>query len=138
LVGVNNSSEHPTFYRSAQHRLSRLDNGAAYARQDDKRWNDRTVEWTANYRKTVGNHKIHAVAGYSYHDFNGQGFHANNADFPVDGLEEHSMGNGAFLPDGRAGMGSWKNPSVKLAAFFGRVNYSFMDRYLLTASVRRE
>jgi len=138
MVGVNNSSEHPTFYRSAQHRISRLDNVDGYARQDYKRWNDRTFEWTANYQKTVDNHNINAVAGYSYQDFNGQGFHANNADFPVDGLEEHSMGNGAFLPDGRAGMGSWKNPSVKLAAFFGRVNYSFMDRYLLTASVRRE
>lgn len=35
-------------------------------------------------------------------------------------------------------MGSWRNPSVKLIAFFGRVNYSFKDRYMLTASLRHE
>ncbi|MGK6349955.1 SusC/RagA family TonB-linked outer membrane protein [Parapedobacter sp. DT-150] len=138
MVGINNSSEHPTFYRSSQHRISRLDNVDGYASQEYKRWNDRTFEWTANYSKQLVDHNINAVVGYSYQDFNGQGFNANNSDFPVDGLEEHSMGNGTFLPDGRAGMGSWKNPSVKLAAFFGRLNYSFMDRYLLTATIRRE
>ncbi len=35
-------------------------------------------------------------------------------------------------------MGSFKNPWVKLAAFFGRVNYSFKDRYIVTATVRHE
>lgn len=138
MVGVNNRSEHPTFYRSSQHRISRLNNIDGYASQEYKRWNDRIFEWTANYIKILDDHNINAVAGYSYQDFNGQGFSANNSNFAVDGLEEHSLGTGTFLPEGRAGMGSWKSPSVKLAAFFGRVNYAFRDRYLLSASVRYE
>src|SRR5690606_33774646 len=42
------------------------------------------------------------------------------------------------LSDGRAGMGSWRNPTVKLAAFFGRVNYAYDNKYIVTASLRRE
>src|SRR5690606_18058619 len=45
---------------------------------------------------------------------------------------------GNFLTDGRAGLGSWKDPWVKLAAFFGRVNYSYLDRYIVTATGRYE
>jgi TonB-linked SusC/RagA family outer membrane protein len=138
MVGIKNNSEHPTFFRSSQHRVSREQNVDGYAKQEYKRWQDRIVEWTLNYSKRFENHQISAVAGYSYQDFNGQGFWAENSNFPVDGLEEHDMGSGTWLADGRAGLGSWKDPWVKLAAFFGRVNYSFKDRYIVTANLRRE
>src|SRR5690606_10981223 len=138
MVGVNNRSEYPRFYRSAQHRESRANNIAGYAKQEYKSWNDRTFEWTVNYKKTVGNHNISSVAGYTYQDFNGQGFWAENSDFAVDGLEENNLQTGTFLPEGRAKMESWKDPSVKLAAFLGRVNYAFKERYFLSASLRHE
>lgn len=138
MVGIKNNSEHPRFFRSAQHRVSREQNVDGYAKQEYKRWQDRIVEWTLNYSKRFDNHQITAVAGYSYQDFNGQGFRADNSNFPVDGLEENDMGSGTWLADGRAGLGSWKDPWVKLAAFFGRVNYSFKDRYIITANLRRE
>ncbi|MFC6099437.1 SusC/RagA family TonB-linked outer membrane protein [Olivibacter domesticus] len=138
MVGIKNNSEHPTFFRSAQHRVSREQNVDGYAKQEYKRWQDRIVEWTLNYSKRFDEHQISAVAGYSYQDFNGQGFWAENSNFPVDGLEENDMGSGTWLADGRAGLGSWKDPWVKLAAFFGRVNYSFKDRYIITANLRHE
>lgn len=138
MVGIKSNSEHPRFYRSAQHRVSRLDGIDGFARQDYKRWDDRIFEWTVNFNKRWEDHQVNAVGGYSYQDFNGQGFNANNSNFPVDGIREHDMGTGTFLVDGRAGLGSWKNPWVKLAAFFGRVNYSFKDRYIVTGTVRHE
>lgn len=138
MVGIKSNTEHPSFFRSAQHRVSREQNVDGYAKQEYKRWQDRIIEWTLNYSKRFENHQISAVAGYSYQDFNGQGFRAENSNFPVDGLAEHDMGSGTWLADGRAGLGSWKNPWVKLAAFFGRVNYSFKDRYIITANLRHE
>src|SRR5690606_27871655 len=123
---------------SSQHRISRLDGLDGYGSQDFKRSLDRIFEWTVNYNKRWDDHSINAVGGYSYQDFNGRGFNANNTDFPVDGIREHDLGTGSFLTEGRAGIGSYKNPWVKLAAFFGRVNYSFMDRYVLTATARYE
>jgi len=137
-VGIKSNTEHGSFYRSAQHRESRLNGIDGYGSQDYKRWNDRIFESTINYNKTFNDHRVNAVAGYSYQDFNGQGFNANNSNFPVDGIGNNDLGTGTFLVDGRAGMGSFKDPWVKLAAFFGRVNYSFKDRYIMTATVRHE
>ena len=137
-VGIKNNSEHGNFYRSAQHRISRESGIDGYGSQDFGRNIDRIFEWTLNYNKRWENHSVNAVGGYSYQDFNGQGFSANNSDFPVDGIREHDLASGSFLTDGRAGMGSWKNPWVKLVAFFGRVNYSYLDRYIITATTRYE
>ncbi|TWI88579.1 TonB-linked SusC/RagA family outer membrane protein [Chitinophaga japonensis] len=138
MVALKNDTEHKNFYRSAQHRISRNDNIDGYASQSYSRWNDRTLELTLNYNKSIGYHQVNAVGGYTYQDFNGQGFDANNSNFPVDGIEENDMNTGTWLADGRAGLGSWKSPTVKLIAFFGRVNYSFRDRYIVTASLRHE
>lgn len=137
-IGIKNNSEHGNYYRSAQHRISRENNVDGFAKQYYSRFNDRVFEWTANYTNRWADHSLNAVAGYSYQDFNGQGFSAENSNFPVDGIGENDMGTGTYLPDGRAGIGSWKNPWVKLAAFFGRVNYSYLDRYILTATARYE
>jgi len=136
--GIKNNNEYGRFYRSAQHRESRLNGIDGYGSQDFRKFDDRIFEWTMNYNKKFGEHSLNAVGGYSYQDFNGEGFNANNSNFPVDGIRENDLGSGTFLADGRAGIGSFKNPSVKLAAFFGRVNYSFKDRYILTAAIRHE
>src|SRR5690606_8025193 len=138
MIGIKNNSDNPTFFRSAQHRISRSGGPDGYASQGFGRHIDKTYEWTFNYNKLIENHSINAVAGYSYQDFNGQGFNANNSDFSVDGTQEYDLGNGTYLSDGRAGMGSWRNPTVKLAAFFGRVNYAYDNKYIVTASLRRE
>ena len=49
------------------------------------------------------------------------------------------LGAGAYMgaTAGRKGMSSYRNDS-KLIAFFGRLSYSFNDRYFLTASIRHE
>lgn len=138
MVALKNNTEHKNFYRSSQHRISRNDKVDGNASQEYKRWDDRTLELTLNYNKDFARHRINAVGGYTYQDFNGQGFDAGNSNFPVDGVEDNAMGTGTWLADGRASMGSWRDPSVKLIAFFGRVNYSFKDRYMLTASLRHE
>jgi TonB-linked SusC/RagA family outer membrane protein len=136
--GIKSNNDYGRFYRSAQHRESRLNGIDGYGSQDFNKYDDRIFEWTLNYTKRFGEHSINAVGGYSYQDFNGEGFNANNSNFPVDGIRENDLGTGTFLVDGRAGLGSFKNPTVKLAAFFGRVNYSFKDRYILTAAIRHE
>lgn len=137
-VGIKNNSIHSSYYRSSQHRVSRETAVDGNASQYYNQYDDRIFEWIVNYNNQIEDHSIQAVGGYSYQDFNGQGFSANNSNFPVDGVREHDMGSGSYLVDGRAGIGSWKSPWVKLAAFFGRVNYSLLGRYLLSASARYE
>jgi outer membrane receptor for ferrienterochelin and colicin len=43
-----------------------------------------------------------------------------------------------WLSDGKAAMSSHKYPRERLISFFGRANYSYKDRYMLTGSVRHE
>src|SRR5690606_34235908 len=93
-VGIKNNSEHRSFYRSAQHRISRQDGIDGYAAQNYGRHLDRIFEWTVNFNKQWEDHSVNAVGGYSYQDFNGQGFNANNSDFPVDGIHEHDLESG--------------------------------------------
>ena len=135
---LNNGSNYGTYWRSAQHKTS-LDEGVAgYASHSYGEFQDNTLEAFFTYDETFDLHTINAVGGYSFQEFNGQGFNANNSDFAVDGIEEHDLATGRFLSEGRAGLGSYKNPRVRLMAFFGRVNYSWNNRYLITASLRRE
>lgn len=135
---IANNNEYGTFWRSAQHKTS-LDEGVAgYASHEYAELRDNTFETFATYGQIFGEHNLNVVAGYSFQEFNRRGFSANNSDFAVDGIEENDLGTGRFLAEGRAGVGSYKDPRIRLMAFFGRINYGYDNRYLLTASVRRE
>ena len=135
---ISNNNEYGTFWRSAQHKTS-LDEGVAgYASHEYAEFRDNTFETFATYGQIFGEHNLNVVAGYSFQEFNRRGFSANNSDFAVDGIEENDLGTGRFLAEGRAGVGSYKDPRIRLMAFFGRINYGYDNRYLLTASVRRE
>ncbi|MFO7923634.1 MAG: TonB-dependent receptor [Bacteroidales bacterium] len=102
---------------------------------------DRTFETTLNYNNLFdGIHSVTAMTGYSYQDFMWEAFGARNRYFITNAFSYNNLGAGLHLPDGRYRSGdiwSTKNSS-KLIAFFGRVNYSYDDIYMLSASLRRE
>ena len=84
------------------------------------------------------NHHIDAVAGGSFNENHGDSFEAANSDFTVEGVGPWNLGEGSDMKEGLASMGSTKDTRQRLIAFFGRVNYSYDDRYLFMASFRRE
>jgi TonB-linked SusC/RagA family outer membrane protein len=99
---------------------------------------DQNFVLTAEYDGQIGNdHQFNVIGGYDYQDFEDEDFFAYNEDFPTDVFGYNNLGIGNALPDGRANMSSGKSSS-KLIAFFGRANYNFDNRYLVTASLRRE
>ena len=116
---------------------SRDANRRGRAERRYEKWNDRTFEWTTNYSLDVDAHKLKLLAGYSYQDFTNSGFWSQNFDFPSDALTYNNLGEGLYLKQGKADMSSWKGKN-QLAAVFGRVNYSFDDIYLFSASLRYE
>ncbi|MEW5927396.1 MAG: SusC/RagA family TonB-linked outer membrane protein [Gemmatimonadota bacterium] len=76
---------------------------------------------------------VDATAGYSYEQFSGES--------PF--IEARGLGTDLLGPDGlpTAREQSSRIDNVResrLASFFGRVNYTLLDRYLFTASVRRD
>jgi TonB-linked SusC/RagA family outer membrane protein len=107
-------------------------NGDADIRQEDMA--DYLLDLTANYTKSIGDHSLTALVGYSYQQFNTEGVYAGNTDFPIDGFLYNNLGvgNGA-----KPSVDSWASKS-SLGSYFGRLNYSFLGRYLLTATIRAD
>lgn len=125
------------FYQTKDH-VSTTKNGIeGFASRGTDDYVGNYGEFTANYDKKFGQHKVTALLGYNYEDNVNEGFYATNRNFPTDAYTYNKLEIGQGLPLGEAGMGSYKN-SDKLIAFFGRVTYNYDDRYLLMASLRHE
>ena len=125
------------FYQTQNHVSTTKYGSNGFASRGTDDYVGNYTELTANYRKTIGSHSFSVLGGYNYEDNVNQGFWANNKYFPTDAYSYNNLGIGTGLPKGDAGMGSFKN-SDKLIAVFSRVSYSFADKYLLMASIRRE
>ena len=106
-------------------------NGAAYQSQSDGM--DYLLDLTANYMKTIDNHSITALVGYEYQKFTSEDFWAYNTDFATDGFIYNNIGAGSGVKN--AGSGASKSA---LGSYFGRLNYAFAGKYLLTATLRAD
>ncbi|MCF8379306.1 MAG: SusC/RagA family TonB-linked outer membrane protein [Bacteroidales bacterium] len=94
-------------------------------------------ESTLNYSETFGEHKVQAVGGYSFLESNYNDSYLINSGFDTDIYGVNNIGAGSALIGGTAEMGSYKESS-RLIAFFGRVMYNYSNKYLASASFRRE
>ena len=92
------------------------------------------MELTANYSKQIGEHNFGVLAGHSYQLFTYEMLSGKSNDFITDGFLYNNLGAGNAK---RPTVGSSATKS-RMASFFGRVNYSFRDRYLLTATIRTD
>ena len=102
-----------------------------------------TWELTANYRKTFAKaHTVEALAGTSI-EATGWGMSVNGtrSTTKFGTWESANLGSveGALTSDEHASMGGGNTiPYNSLLSFFGRLNYSYKDKYLLTAIVRSD
>lgn len=92
------------------------------------------LETYLTYEKEFnGGHKLNVLGGYSYLDNTYEGFGAERRGFDTDLFIYNNLAAGQ---DYRAGdVYSYKGKS-KLISFFGRVNYSYLGKYMLTATLR--
>ncbi|WP_205686963.1 SusC/RagA family TonB-linked outer membrane protein [Chitinophaga rhizosphaerae] len=111
--------------------------GRGYAYKGNYLSLDKTLDVTLDYFKRIDKHQVTAVAGYSYFNSTYETFNMNNSGFLTDGFQDWNMGNGLFLREGKAGMGSYK-AEHSLVAFFARANYAFNDKYFAQAIFRYE
>ena len=102
-----------------------------------------TWELTANYRKTFAKaHTVEALAGTSI-EATGWGMNLNGtrSSTKFGTWESANLGSveGALTSDEHASMGGGNTiPYNNLLSFFGRLNYSYKDKYLFTAIVRSD
>ena len=102
-----------------------------------------TWEFTANYKKTFAtDHTVEALVGTSI-EATGWGMSVNgtrsNTKFGTWESANLSSVDGALTSDEHASMGGSNTvPYNNLLSFFGRVNYSYKDKYMFTAIVRAD
>lgn len=106
-----------------------------YAYRGNKVWDKQLMELTGKYKRQFGKHQLTALIGYSYEDNYYQFSSAQNRGFITDifGYNNLSAGENLFPND----VNSDKNMN-RLISFFGRLNYSFRDKYIFTGTVRRD
>lgn len=102
------------------------------------KWVDKSLESYLTWIKSYGPHSINAVAGYSFWQEGYEYFSETNYDFVVDGIGGWDIGKGSWLSEGDASMASHKDPRERLIAGFARANYSYDDKYIVMATLRRE
>ncbi|MBO4942892.1 MAG: TonB-dependent receptor [Muribaculaceae bacterium] len=95
---------------------------------------DYLLDLTATFNKRFGEHSLTAMGGYSYQRFTAEFVNAQNQDFTVENFIYNNLGAGNFSKPSVASGRS----STEIASFFGRVSYSYGDRYLLTATMRAD
>lgn len=96
---------------------------------------------TLNYRKTFGSHKLDLLVGQEIVKTDGESLGMTIKWFPKSISAEEAFANiqsasppGGLVQDApKAG----RNPD-RLASFFGRANYIFKNKYILTASMRAD
>ncbi|WP_026259944.1 SusC/RagA family TonB-linked outer membrane protein [Segetibacter koreensis] len=97
--------------------------------------NDLTLTWTntANYQLQLGDHKINALAGTEAIREDFQGFGAFREGFAIEDVNYYVLnaGTGRSTNNGTA-------TGYRLFSLFGKINYAYSDKYLASATLRRD
>ncbi|MDX5478070.1 MAG: SusC/RagA family TonB-linked outer membrane protein, partial [Cyclobacteriaceae bacterium] len=126
-------------YQTRNHISTIRDNRRGVANVSNSLTVENFLDLTADYQKTIGNHRLSGIVGYSYIDLANSGMAISNFDFPSDVFSFRNIQQGRALREGLPG--TFANTSFsdwKLIGFFGRAGYGFKDKYNVMASVRYE
>jgi TonB-linked SusC/RagA family outer membrane protein len=107
-------------------------NGLAYL--TDNTWLGRTLETILSYNKTFQeNHNVNAVVAFTNEQYDSRNSSIQAQNFPNDILGNNDLYTAKDRPVVTNGKAQRRN-----LGFLGRVNYGYKDKYLATASFRRD
>lgn len=92
------------------------------------------LESFVNYDWSNDHHRVSAMAGFSVSDTDGVWLNTSASDFPADNIRQISLTND---PSSKTTNGG-RDLKTRYQSYFGRLTYSLNDRYILTATVRRD
>ena len=108
-------------------------NTEGYASIGSKRWESDQVEATLTWNKKWNKHEIEVLGGYTYQQEKSENVLAASANFANENLGFHSLQAGSQLITPESSF-----VTSALYSGIGRVNYSLLDRYHLTATLRAD
>ncbi|MFT3702075.1 MAG: TonB-dependent receptor [Agriterribacter sp.] len=96
--------------------------------------NNALIELTARYAKSFGVHSLEVLGGYTYQTFGVNNLNAGAQNFTTDAFGTDNMAAGA---SSSFTINTYRSKN-QLKSFLGRINYTFKDKYLLTANFRAD
>ncbi len=87
---------------------------------------------TLTYEKKLSRHSFKVMVGTEVGKDDGYDINVHATDFPIKVAESLNISSNA----NKTASDNW--PVSRSMSFFGRVNYTFKDRYMLTANIRRD
>ena len=111
-----------------------IDNGSGIASIITGERSSKLFESTLTYAKSLENQDLNILAGFTFQDFVNRGFNGNIDGFTSNVLLTNNFGLGNTENDD---LNSYKN-SNSLISYLGRVNYNYLRKYYVTASIRAD
>ena len=90
-------------------------------------------EYFLTYDRAFGDHIVNFVGGYTAQRFNDEGFAAERLDFPNEDPDQRFLNAGNTIDQASGG-----KSEEALESGFVRLSYNYAERYLLTATYRRD
>jgi TonB-dependent starch-binding outer membrane protein SusC len=125
------------YYLPALSTVSYAIDNKGVANVSNNRADERLQDISLNYKKIFGRHKIDALVLYEYQTQVYQGNYAQAKGFINDITTYNALQNGDLSKVTPGDVSSYKNDR-NLVSYLARVNYTYLDRYLVTASIRRD
>lgn len=125
------------YYVPAESTITSAIDNNGIANINNSRQEEKLFNASLNFKRLFGQHSIDVLALYEWQTqiYNGNFVQARG--FINDITSYHALQLGDLSKVQPGDFSSYKNDRA-LASFLGRFNYAFKDRYLLTASIRRD
>lgn len=95
---------------------------------------DQTYNAVLNYEKQMDNHYFAAMVGTEYYDTFNYGFSATGSGAATDDFRDLAL---TSSDKDKRGIDSWHSQQ-RILSFFGRANYDYMGKYIMSVVVRRD
>ena len=130
-LGYNNGLRNTYYSRLTQEGKAPVNGKAGKAYNS---WRSITSESLLTFDRQFGIHKLNAVAGITFESGRGESISMTATNFPND----LTYGADISMALDRAVVKSDPETKMNLQSFLARVNYTLLDKYLFTASVRTD
>ena len=125
------------YYMPAVSTVAYAINNKGVANISNNRQDEKLMNISLNYKKVFGDHSINALALYEWQNQTYQGNFTQAKGFINDIATYNALQLGDLTKVQPGDFSSYKNDRT-LVSFLGRINYSYLSRYLLTVSFRKD
>lgn len=127
--GIDNLNDRSDYYANIEPSTNSVGSATVKTTQSTSLLNENVL----TYNKKIGIHSINAIAGFTYQDFVRTTMNGSGIGFLSDVTQTGSLGSA-----GTPGVPGSSYEKWVLLSYLARLNYTVMDKYLFTVSVRRD